>query len=114
MFLKRVLLGMVVLSGVVSLSYGYALDKVDLSFSNAETQIIFCTNCPIPGKECRSYIATSTNKFCLSSGEERQDKDVGTDNETVPVQSDDSASLQESLDYPEDNNRNQFKKQKTI
>lgn len=105
MFLKRVLMGMVVFSGAVSLSYGYAPDKIDLSFLNAETQIISCRDCPIPGKECRSYIATSTNKFCLSSGEEHEDKDAGKDNrDVVPMQSDDLVSLRESLDYPEDHN----------
>lgn len=104
MFLKRVFLSMIVFSGAVSLSYGYAPDKIDLSFSNAETQIISCKNCPIPGKECRSYIVTSTNKFCLSSGEERQDKDVGTDNRVMPVQSDDLTSLQENLNNQKDNN----------
>lgn len=102
MFLRRVLLGMVFFSGAISFSYGYAPDKIELSLPNAETQMISCRDCPIPGKECRSYISTSTNKFCLSSGEERQDKDPKTDNERVPVQSD-ATSLQENLEHPEDN-----------
>lgn len=101
MFLKRVFLGVVVFSGTISLSYGNAPDRINLSFPSVETQIIFCRDCPTPDKECRSYIATSTNKFCLSSGSE---KDTGINNETVPVQSDDTVSLHESLDSPEDNN----------
>lgn len=66
MFFQQTFLSAILFSCVAV--YAYARNDIITLFPvGHETKVVSCPDCPIPGKECRSYILTSTDKICLSS-----------------------------------------------
>jgi len=65
MFFKQIL-GAVLFFSITTCVYAQPLDVI--TFQATAGQIVTpCNNCPIPGKECDSYIDTSSDKICFKS-----------------------------------------------
>ena len=66
MFFKQMFLSIVVFSSVIVHAHARN-DAITFPTADREVKVTPCQDCPIPGKECRSYIATSTDKICFPS-----------------------------------------------
>jgi len=102
MFFKQIFLSVIIFSSVVC---AYARDDVTtLPSTDRDIKVISCEDCPIPGKECRSYIATSTDKICLSSHPSTNNDPVKNAEVITTLHEEankeDSRSLRGDLNYP--------------
>lgn len=102
MFFKQIFLSATIFSSVVCV---YAHDDVITSLSTErDAKVIPCVDCPIPGKECGSYIATSTDKICLSSHPSTNNASVKNAEASITLHEEankkDSRGLESDLNYP--------------
>lgn len=67
MFFKKLFRVIITFSSFVFSVHADTREVVIPSLAGKEILVISCENCPIPGKECKSYIATSTDKICIPS-----------------------------------------------
>jgi hypothetical protein len=100
---------------IISLSFAFnvhGIETISYFFPEKEVRVVPCEDCPIPGKECRNYIITNTNKFCLSSStEEKQNNKLAVGDSAEEEKqrnilheeagTKDLLNIQDALDYPE-------------
>ncbi len=101
MFFKQIFLTAIVFSDVVCV---HARDDViTLPSIDRDVKVIPCEECPIPGRECRSYITTSTDKICLPSHSSTNNAPVKNAEASATLHEEankeDSRSLESDLNY---------------
>lgn len=95
MFFKQLFLIIIISLGCAFNVHG--IETLSYFFPEKEVRVVPCEDCPIPGKECRNYVLTNTNKFCLFSPTEEKQKNILYEE----TNTEDLLILQDALDYSE-------------
>ncbi len=103
MFFKQIFLSAIIFSSVVV--YAHARDDIiTLPSMYRDVKITLCEDCPVPGRECRSYIATSTDKICISSHPSTNNAPVKNAEANAVLHEEankeDSRGLESDINYP--------------
>ena len=103
MFFRYIFLIVIIFSGVIAFAHARN-DAITFPTADREVKVTPCQDCPIPGKECRSYIATSTDKICFSSHPLTNStlaENMGVSTTLhEEANKEDSRSLESDLNYP--------------